>query len=288
MVYDLRRFDIYRKVPKDLTQPTTTGAIISISSGVFILFLLVSELLSFMQNELISELYVDDPTTGDRIPVNIRLDLSGMECKFLGVDIQDEHGRHEVGYMENTRKDPINGGKGCSFGGLFHINKVPGNFHISTHSSQVQPKKPDMSHIIKELSFGDPMKGAKLPANFEPLQGQNTNGKDPMASHDYTLKIVPTVYTDISKKTRFGYQYTAVYKDFVAYGHGQRVMPAIWFRYEVSPITVKYTHKKKPLYHFLTTFCAIIGGTFTVAGMIDSMIFSAHNMVKKAQEGKLS
>ena len=33
-----------------------------------------------------------------------------------------------------------------------------------------------------------------------------------MASHDYTLKIVPTVYTDISKKTRFGYQYTAVYK----------------------------------------------------------------------------
>ena len=76
--------------------------------------------------------------------------------------------------------------------------------------------------------------------------------------------------------------------DFVAYGHGQRVMPAIWFRYEVSPITVKYTHKKKPLYHFLTTFCAIIGGTFTVAGMIDSMIFSAHNMVKKAQEGKLS
>ena len=64
MVYDLRRFDIYRKVPKDLTQPTTTGAIISISSGIFILFLLVSELLSFMQNELISELYVDDPTTG--------------------------------------------------------------------------------------------------------------------------------------------------------------------------------------------------------------------------------
>ena len=35
-----------------------------------------------------------------------------MECKYLGVDIQDEHGRHEVGYMENTKKDPINGGAG--------------------------------------------------------------------------------------------------------------------------------------------------------------------------------
>ena len=168
-----------------------------------------------------------------------------------------------------------------------------------------------MNHAIRSLSFGDPMTGVKLPANFEPLQGKDTKGKDPMASHDYTLKIVPTVYTDINRRTRFGYQYTAVYKgqflyykhsrrksagnipliillDFVAYGHGQRVMPAIWFRYEVSPITVKYTHKKKPIYHFLTTFCAIIGGTFTVAGMIDSMIFSAHNMVKKASEGKLS
>ena len=98
------------------------------------------------------------------------------------------------------------------FGGLFHINKVPGNFHISTHSSQVQPKDPNMNHEIFELAFGDPMKGTNLPANFSPLQGKNTKGSDAMASHDYTLKIVPTVYQDIRKKTRFGYQFTAVYK----------------------------------------------------------------------------
>jgi len=289
MVYDIRRFDIYRKVPKDLTQPTTTGAIISISSGLFILFLLVSEFLTFMRTDIVSELYVDDPTVGDKIPVNIRMSLPGIECKFLGIDIQDEHGRHEVGYLENTRKDPINGGKGCIFGGTFHVNKVPGNFHVSTHSSQVQPQNPDMNHEVHELFFGESMKGinSNLPANFIPLNGKKTSAEK-MASHDYTLKVVPTVYQDIKKRTKFGYQFTAVYKDFVAFGHGHRVMPAIWFRYEVSPITVKYTEKSKPLYHFLTTFCAIIGGTFTVAGMIDSMIFSAHQMVKKAGEGKLS
>ena len=69
----------------------------------------------------------------------------------------------------------------------------------------------------------------------------------------------------------------------------------------MSPIIVKYTERRKPLYHFITTVLAIIGGTFTVAGMIDSMvsidspacthhniqIFSAHQMVKKATEGKL-
>lgn len=34
--------------------------------------------------------------------------------------------------------------------------------------------------------------------------------------------------------------------------------------------------------------CAIVGGTFTVAGIIDSMIFTASELFKKAQLGKLS
>ena len=34
--------------------------------------------------------------------------------------------------------------------------------------------------------------------------------------------------------------------------------------------------------------CAIIGGTFTVAGILDSLIFSASEIVKKAQLGKLT
>ena len=34
--------------------------------------------------------------------------------------------------------------------------------------------------------------------------------------------------------------------------------------------------------------CAIIGGTFTVAGILDSLIFSASEIVKKVQLGKLT
>ena len=34
--------------------------------------------------------------------------------------------------------------------------------------------------------------------------------------------------------------------------------------------------------------CAIVGGTFTVAGILDSMIFTASELFKKAQLGKLS
>jgi hypothetical protein len=85
---NIKRFDIYRKLPKDLTQPTTTGALISICSTSFIIFLLVSEVLSFLQEEVVSELYVDDPTTGATIPVIVDLEIQNMACEYVGIDIQ--------------------------------------------------------------------------------------------------------------------------------------------------------------------------------------------------------
>ena len=84
------------------------------------------------------------------------------------------------------------------------------------------------------------------------------------------------------------YQYTFAHKDFLSFAHGRKMSPAAWFRYEISPLTVKYTEKKQPFYKFITTICAIVGGTFTVAGIIDSMVFTAQNIVKKAQLGKQS
>ncbi|CAF4709525.1 unnamed protein product, partial [Rotaria magnacalcarata] len=41
-------FDIYRKIPKDLTQPTTTGAAISLICITFISTLLLIELYYFI------------------------------------------------------------------------------------------------------------------------------------------------------------------------------------------------------------------------------------------------
>ena len=46
------RFDIYRKVPKDLTQPTLTGACISLCSVAFMTYLFLSELAAFIIPEM--------------------------------------------------------------------------------------------------------------------------------------------------------------------------------------------------------------------------------------------
>lgn len=89
MQFDIRRFDIYRKVPKDLTQPTLTGACISIFSVLFILFLFLSELSLFITHDVVSELTVEDPVKhSEKIPVFINLTLPNLNCKYLGLDIR--------------------------------------------------------------------------------------------------------------------------------------------------------------------------------------------------------
>uniref|UniRef100_A0A3P8NNB7 Endoplasmic reticulum-Golgi intermediate compartment protein n=1 Tax=Astatotilapia calliptera TaxID=8154 RepID=A0A3P8NNB7_ASTCA len=324
MTFDVRRFDIYRKVPKDLTQPTYTGAFISILCCVFILFLFLSELTGFIATEIVNELYVDDPDkdSGGKIEVSLNISLPNLHCDLVGLDIQDEMGRHEVGHIENSMKIPLNQGDGCRFEGEFSINKVPGNFHVSTHSATAQPQSPDMTHTIHKLAFGEKLQVGhifylfiffrwrkwrritailtqifslfivtqvqKVQGAFNALGGADKMSSNPLASHDYILKIVPTVYEDLSGRQRFSYQYTVANKEYVAYSHTGRIIPAIWFRYDLSPITVKYTERRQPLYRFITTICAIVGGTFTVAGIIDSCIFTASEAWKKIQIGKMS
>ncbi|XP_030428353.1 endoplasmic reticulum-Golgi intermediate compartment protein 1 isoform X1 [Gopherus evgoodei] len=329
---ELWRFDIYRKVPKDLTQPTYTGAIISVCCCLFILFLFLSELTGFIATEIVArclffdqnprskrdpvksrrdeegacscalcgaqdgvspsrvnELYVDDPDkeSGGKIEVNLNISLPNLHCELVGLDIQDEMGRHEVGHIDNSMKVPLNNGDGCRFEGHFSINKVPGNFHVSTHSATAQPQNPDMTHIIHKLSFGDKLQVQNIHGAFNALGGADKLSSNPLASHDYILKIVPTVYEDMSGKQRYSYQYTVANKEYVAYSHTGRIIPAIWFRYDLSPITVKYTERRQPLYRFITSICAIIGGTFTVAGILDSCIFTASEAWKKIQLGKM-
>ena len=60
-------------------------------------------------------------------------------------------------------------------------------------------------------------------------------------------------------------------------------------RWDLSPVTVKATQYKENIYHFLIQICAIIGGIFTVTGIIDSLVHeSVSAILKKANMGKLT
>ncbi len=161
---------------------------------------------------------------------------------------------------------------------------------MGTHSAEKQPDEYDFAHTIQEITFGSKIKkiSEKNIGAFNALGGREKTDGNGLESHEYVMKIVPTTYEDLGGTQLTAYQYTYAYRSYISFGHGGRVVPAIWFRYDLNPITVTYHERRPPLYHFLTTVCAIVGGTFTVAGIIDSCLFTASEIFKKFELGKLS
>ena len=109
-----------------------------------------------------------------------------------------------------------------------------------------------------------------------------------MMFHHY-IKIVPTTYVRAD-----GWQWQT--NQFSVTRHSRKIsltsesgVPGVFFSYELSPLMVKYTEKAKSFGHFATNVCAIIGGVFTVAGIIDALLYHSVRVIQKKHElGKFS
>ena len=49
-------------------------------------------------------------------------------------------------------------------------------------------------------------------------------------------------------------------------------IPTAMFTYDLSPMSVVITSKGKRWYEFITSICALVGGTFTVVGLISGFL----------------
>jgi len=185
--------------------------------------------------------------------------------------------------------------EGCQVYGYIEVSKVAGNFHIApgksfqqnhVHVHDLQPfgaKQFNVSHEIRSLSFGVPIPGVN-----NPLDGTNVSSLSGGEMYQYFVKIVPTVYKKLSGENVWSNQYSFTkHKRQVRQMTGEHGLPGFFVLYELSPMLVQYSEKRRSFMHFLTGVCAIIGGVFTVAGLIDSMIYhSAKALKKKIELGK--
>merc|ERR1712187_746120 len=97
-------------------------------------------------------------------------------------------------------------------------------------------------------------------------------------------QVVPNTYIPLDRPPLHVYQFTANSNRIV-----NQQMPSLYLRYDFSPVTVLYTEQKESTSHFLVQMCAVIGGVFTVAGLLDSVLHkSIVAIAKKAQLGKIS
>lgn len=76
--------------------------------------------------------------------------------------------------------------------------------------------------------------------------------------------------------------------EYIAHSHTYMsdAVPTAKFTYDLSPIQIVVKEENRKWYHFLTTTCAIVGGVFTIAGVLDSILYSTIKLAKKVELGK--
>jgi len=191
---------------------------------------------------------------------------------------------------------------GCQISGFLWVDRVPGNFHIQARSPNhdIDAKLTNTSHEIHHLAFGDPgtvdlirRNNLVTPKGFErtlaPLDGNvYVNHEQHEAFHHY-LKVVTTDFDDpYLKSSRSRYHKKEGIRAYQVLSSSQisfyrsDIVPEAKFSYDPSPIAVYHRRSySKHWYDYLTSLMAIIGGTFTVIGMIENTIHAARNKKRK-------
>lgn len=103
----IKRLDLYRKVPRDLTEPTLSGAAVSCCTVTLALYLFMTEFFVFVHRRWDSEMFIDESRTEEKLQINLDVTMPEMPCELLSFDAQDVMGSHEVDAHGNLFKERL-------------------------------------------------------------------------------------------------------------------------------------------------------------------------------------
>lgn len=173
---------------------------------------------------------------------------------------------------------------GCQVSGTLWVNRVPGNFHIEAKSKNhnLNAAMTNLTHRVNHLSFGemgkDPTKSVKRALKqvpealqqFTPLDGTMHVTREFHKAHHHYIKVVSTHLNMGMKAVPTLYQFLEQ-SQIVSYAEVN--VPEARFSYDLSPMSVVVEKTGRKWYDYLTSLCAIIGGTFTTLGLIDAVLY---------------
>jgi len=117
----VKRFDFYKDLPDSLSEPTLTGAYVSIILLAIIGLLLSQSVMNFIQYQKHSEIMIDVNSGDEKLHINLDITLQKTPCAILSLDIVDVTGVHVVdieGKLQKHRLDKT----GVEIGVLSHID----------------------------------------------------------------------------------------------------------------------------------------------------------------------
>jgi len=144
--------DIFRRVPKDLTEATYTGAIISVCCLITIALLFFGEVASYISPRIHSDMVVAPMNRyGERLKVFMDINFHKLPCAALSLDILDVLHNHELHSMDNLEKIPLDeagreitdGRRGDEFKSEYEGCRIPSSIPtvVVTISTLVTPPR---------------------------------------------------------------------------------------------------------------------------------------------------
>lgn len=174
---------------------------------------------------------------------------------------------------------------GCQLSGSLLLNRVPGHFYIQAYSPahDLAPHLTNCSHEIHSLSFvptntDHSKKLAPIPRNFY----QSTT---PMNGNMYVTQNLHEAYHHYIKLISTNGNSFQVLQSSQLISYQEDNTPEAKFIIDLSPIALSYEKKSVKWYDYITSLMAIIGGTFTVVGFLESGIGILSRERKKRSRG---
>lgn len=176
--------------------------------------------------------------------------------------------------------------EGCRIKGALTVSKAAGRLffapskffrsgYLSTQDLvNATFKVFDTSHTIHSLSFGELYPDMKNPLDNRKKRLPNESAR---GSFQYFIKVVPTEYTFLSASRISTNQFSATEHFRQLTPVGDKGLPKVSFSYTFSPIMFRIEQYRAGFLQFLTSVFAIVGGVFTILGMMDSLTFGLLN-----------
>jgi len=200
----------------------------------------------------------------------------------------------------STSLEPsADGAEGCEVSGTIKVQRVPGTLRINAHAhfQSLEPAWVNLSHTIRTLTFAKtlnktfqggagahsmglvatPVVNASLlravaplkeGRNIHPLMGKHFQAKFAHSDIAHYIKVIPSSFSFESGEEGELYLYTANNRYNVRPGE----TPSINLGIDISPMRMLYREYYEEWIAFLTSTCAVIGGVFTVFGMVVTLL----------------
>ena len=175
---------------------------------------------------------------------------------------------------------------GCQVSGQLLVNRVPGNFHLEAKSKNhnLNAALTNLSHVVNHLSFGEwvddhDRKSKRIlkqvpeeHKQFSPMDGHSYVTSDFHQAFHHYIKVVSTNFKLGASAYNSMETYQMLEQSQIVYYETANV-PEARFSYDLSPMSVVVEKEGRKWYDYVTSICAILGGTFTTLGLIDAMLY---------------